>query len=170
MLFVQLTLQGGSLAAQGFGLLGNGFDSILRPDFLLLALARRLFEFLDAAQHRRALGLETLLKLTGGRQLNAQLVELLGGRFLFARLALRLLHGLGRFAVRFLDLSAAFRDASGQFLRSLLGRFVLLPGAFLLPFQPSGAIFCILQFFRQQPVVGAQRGQFVLLVPNVSAG
>ena len=110
MLLAQLTLQSRSFATQSFGLLRHGFDPILRPDLLLLALTRRFFELFDAAEHRRALSLQTLFELTGCGKLDTQLVELLGRSFLLARFALRLLHGFGRFVVRLLDLSAAFRD------------------------------------------------------------
>jgi hypothetical protein len=169
LLFVQFTLQTSSLAAQDFGLLRDGFDSILRPGFFLLALTGRFFELFDAAEHRRALSLQTLFELTCCGKLDAQLVELLGRSFLLTRLALRLFHGLGRLVVSFLDLPAAFRNAAGQFLRSFLGGFVLLRGAFLLTLQTGGPVFGFLQFFLQQPVVGSQGSQFVLLAPNVDS-
>jgi hypothetical protein len=132
LFLVEFGLQGRGFAAEGFGLLVDGLDAFLRPRFFLLALADCLLEFLDAAQHRRTLGLEALFQLPGGGELHAQLVELLGCGFLLSGLALGQFHGFGRLGVGLLDLTAASRDPLRQFLRLLPGRFEVLCGAFLL--------------------------------------
>ena len=46
---------------------------------------------------------------------------------------------------------------------------MLLPGALLLTLQAGGPVFGFLQLLLQQPMVGSQGSQFVLLVPNVDS-
>ena len=97
----------------------------------MFALTDGLLEFLDAAEHGSTLGLQTLLELAGGRELDTKFVELLGRRFLLARFPLGLLHGGRRLAVGFFDLPPAHRNTVRQFLRLLLGHLKVLCGAFL---------------------------------------
>ena len=136
----------------------------------MFALTDGLLEFLDAAQHGSALGLQTLLELAGGRELDAKFVELLGRRFLLARFALGLFHGGRRLAIGFFDLPPAHRNTVRQFLRLLLGQVEVLPGTLLFARQRGGTPFRIVQLLFEQAVVGPQTSQLVLLVAHTGAG